>query len=245
MESKLILVTGGTSGIGMALCEKLLINGNRVVAIGRNEDAVLHLKNQYSESFMFKNFDLNDVNLIDQLISELVDQNGKFDGFVNCAGLEETIPLTLYTPAKIQSIFNLNVFAGIEILRNVSKKKHSNDFASIVFLSSIMGQLGQPGKVGYSATKAAVTGIVKSAALELSKRKIRVNAILPGIVLTPMTEKLFLKLEQENINQIIDMHPLGVGKVDDVIPLILFLLSNGSKWITGQNIIIDGGYSIQ
>ena len=88
-------------------------------------------------------------------------------------------------------------------------------------------------------------GLTKSSALELAKRKIRVNAVLPGVVNTPMTQKLFSQIEQKNIDSIKAMHPLGIGEVEDIVPAIEFLLSDGSRWLTGQNIIIDGGYSIQ
>ena len=146
---------------------------------------------------------------------------------------------------KIKQIYSVNVFAGIELLRYFTKKKYSNDGASIVFLSSVMGILGQPGKIGYCSTKSAVLGMVKSSALEFAKRKIRVNAVLPGIVNTPMTQNLFAQIGEVNIKQIAGMHPLGLGEVTDVVPTILFLLSDNSKWITGQNFVIDGGYSIQ
>lgn len=108
-----------------------------------------------------------------------------------------------------------------------------------------MGVLGQPGKIGYCSTKSAVLGIVKSSALEFAKRKIRVNAVSPGVVNTPMTQNLFEQISNDNKEEIISMHPLGIGEVDDVVPTILFLISKDSKWITGQNLIIDGGYSIQ
>jgi NAD(P)-dependent dehydrogenase (short-subunit alcohol dehydrogenase family) len=108
-----------------------------------------------------------------------------------------------------------------------------------------MGTLGQPGKIGYCSTKSAVLGMVKASALELAKRKIRVNAVLPGVVNTPMTQNLFTQIDDDNIKQITNMHPLGLGEVTDIVPTILFLISENSKWITGQNFIIDGGYSIQ
>lgn len=124
------------------------------------------------------------------------------------------------------------------------KKKYSNNGASIVLLSSVMGILGQSGKVGYCSSKAAILGLVKSSTIELVKRKIRVNCILPGIVKTEMTEKLFNNLSKENINKIEKMHPLGFGEVEDIYQVILFLISSNSRWITGQEFIVDGGYSI-
>jgi NAD(P)-dependent dehydrogenase (short-subunit alcohol dehydrogenase family) len=241
IENKTILVTGSTSGIGLALCEYLLANNCKVIAVGRDEDKVKNLK---STNFLFIKLDLNDFSGYTKIFDEAL--NGqKFDGFVHCAGIEETMPITLYTPENIQKIFNINVFSGIELLRYFSKKKYSNDGASVVFISSVMGELGQPGKIGYCATKAAILGLVKASALELAKRKFRVNAISPGVVNTPMTQKLFSQIDQENIQRIKSMHPLDIGEVDDVVPLLAFLLSDNSRWITGQNIKIDGGYSIQ
>ena len=151
----------------------------------------------------------------------------------------------MYQNDIVERIFRINVFSGIELLKFFSKKKYANDGASIILLSSVMGELGQPGKVGYCGTKSAVLGVMKAAALELAKRKIRVNSVSPGVVMTPMTEKLFTQLEEENIKNIEKMHPLGFGEPDDIASIIEFLLSDKSKWITGQNFKIDGGYSSQ
>ncbi|AIG30069.1 SDR family NAD(P)-dependent oxidoreductase [Flavobacterium psychrophilum] len=241
IKDKRILITGATSGIGLALCEYLLKEKCKVIAVGRDEDKIKNLK---SADFLFVKLDLNDFSEYNSIFDRAL--NGeKFDGFVHCAGIEETMPITLYTPKNIEKIFNINVFSGIELLRFFSKRKYSNDGSSVVFISSVMGELGQLGKIGYCSTKAAILGVVKASALELAKRKFRVNAISQGVVNTPMTKKLFSQIEENNIEKIKSMHPLGIGDVDDVIPLLTFLLSDGSKWITGQNIIIDGGYSIQ
>lgn len=240
-----IILTGATSGIGFETLKQLVANKHTVFAIGRDfskiETYIQENKNQIKKYI----FDFVNVHDIEKLFLDFEINNEKFDGLIHCAGIEETIPLTLYTPDKIKQIYTINVFAGIELLRHFTKKKYSNDGASIVFLSSVMGALGQPGKVGYCSTKAAVLGMVKAGALEFAKRKIRVNAVLPGVVNTPMTQNLFGQIGEENIKQILDMHPLGLGKVTDVAPTILFLISENSKWITGQNFVIDGGYSIQ
>jgi NAD(P)-dependent dehydrogenase (short-subunit alcohol dehydrogenase family) len=244
INDKKILITGATSGIGLALCEFLLQHNCSVIAVGRDESKIAHLQNQFANSLKFVSLDLNEFGLYSKIFDEAL-AGDKFDGFVHCAGMEETLPLTMYSPENVAKIFNINVFSGIELLRSFSKKKYSNDGASVVYISSVMGELGQPGKIGYCSTKSAVLGVVKSAALELAKRKFRVNAVSPGVVNTPMTQKLFSQIEDENIERIKQMHPLDIGEVEDVVPMIAFLLSNNSKWITGQNIKIDGGYSIQ
>lgn len=244
IQDKKILVTGATSGIGLALCEFLLNHNCSIIAVGRDESKITHLKNQFANSLKFVYLDLNEFGLYSKIFDETL-AGDKFDGFVHCAGMEETLPLTMYSPENVAKIFNINVFSGIELLRSFSKKKYSNDGASVVYISSVMGELGQPGKIGYCSTKSAILGLVKSAALELAKRKFRVNAVSPGVVNTPMTQKLFSQIEENNIERIKKMHPLGIGEVKDVVPIIAFLLSDNGKWITGQNIKIDGGYSIQ
>ena len=240
-----IILTGATSGIGFETLKQLVQNKHTVFAIGRDfskiEYFVQNNKNQIKKNV----FDFINVQDIENLFLKFELNDEKFDALIHCAGIEETSPLSLYIPDKIEQIYSVNVFAGIELLRHFTKKRFSNNGASIVFLSSVMGILGQPAKIGYCSSKAAVLGIVKAGALEFSKRKIRINAVLPGIVKTPMTQNLFKQIGEENINQIIDMHPLGIGEVKDVVPMILFLISENSMWITGQNFVVDGGYSIK
>ncbi len=239
-----ILVTGATSGIGKGIVGELIKDTQCMVyGLGRDQSKVSDLLNDH-DNFKFISFDLSNIVAIEELfLSNFKDV--KFSGFVHCAGIEETLPMTLYTPQRVFDIFQINVFSAIEILRFLSKKKYSVDEASFVLLSSVMGELGQPGKVGYCASKSALLGVVRSLALELAKRKIRVNAVSPGIVNTPLTERLFEHVDAESVARIKGMHPIGIGNVDDVVGVLYFLLSEKSKWITGQNLKIDGGYSIQ
>lgn len=240
-----IILTGATSGIGFETLKQLVENNHTVFAVGRDFSKIDSFIQENKKQIKKYVFDFISVQDIVKLFMDFDLNNEKFDGLIHCAGIEETVPLSLYTPDKIKQIYDVNVFAGIELLRHFTKKKYSNDGASVVFLSSVMGVLGQPGKIGYCSTKAAVLGMVKAGALEFAKRKIRVNAVLPGVVNTPMTQNLFAQIGKERIEQITEMHPLGLGKVEDVVPAILFLLSENSKWITGQNFVVDGGYSIQ
>lgn len=244
IENKKILVTGATSGIGLGLCDFLLNQNCAVIAIGRDETKIEALQKKHPYNLKFISLDLNDFSSYSKIFDETL-AGEKLDGFVNCAGIEETLPLAMYNLENITKIFNINVFSGIELLRFFSKKKYSNEGASVIFISSVMGELGQPGKIGYCSTKSAILGVVRSSALEFAKREFRVNAISPGVINTPMTKKLFSQLEEDNIKRIKQMHPLGIGEVQDVVPLIVFLLSDNSRWITGQNFKIDGGYSIQ
>lgn len=238
-----ILLTGATSGIGYGTLVELVKAQYYVVAIGRDFSKINSFIEENQNQIEVVNFDLSKIEEIEQLFMSTTN-NEKFDAMIHCAGIEETVPITMYTPNRIKELFEINVFSGIELLRNFTKKKFSNDGASVVYLSSVMGILGQPGKLGYCSSKSAILGMVKSGALEVAKRKIRVNAILPGIVKTPMTELLFSQINDEQALKITNMHPLGLGEVEDVVPMILFLISNKSRWITGQSIVIDGGYSV-
>ncbi|BDB56776.1 SDR family NAD(P)-dependent oxidoreductase [Flavobacterium ammonificans] len=240
-----ILLTGATSGIGLETLKSLLDDKNKVFAVARDFSKISNLLELHSDSLVPITFDLKETENIEKIFNEINLVDEKLDALIHCAGIEETIPLTLYSPAKIKNIYEVNVFAGIELLRHFTKKKYSNDGATAVFVSSVMGVLGQPGKIGYCSSKAAVLGMVKASALEFAKRKIRVNAVLPGVVNTPMTQNLFSQISAENVEEIKAMHPLGIGEVSDVVPTIEFLISASSRWITGQNFIIDGGYSIQ
>lgn len=240
-----ILLTGATSGIGLETLKRLLENKNKVFAVARDFSKISNLLELHSDSLVPITFDLKETENIEKIFNEINLVDEKLDALIHCAGIEETIPLTLYSPAKIKNIYEVNVFAGIELLRHFTKKKYSKDGASAVFVSSVMGVLGQPGKIGYCSSKAAVLGMVKASALEFAKRKIRVNAVLPGVVNTPMTQNLFSQISAENVEEIKAMHPLGIGEVSDIVPTIEFLISASSRWITGQNFIIDGGYSIQ
>jgi NAD(P)-dependent dehydrogenase (short-subunit alcohol dehydrogenase family) len=236
-------VTGASSGIGYAVTKTLLEQGMSVIGIGTDPSKVSIFKNQYNEElFKFFSYDLNDLDGIEIFFSEF---DFQFDGLVLCAGKEESIPLAMYKPDKILSIFQLNVLANIELIRVFSKKKYSKEGSSIVVVASAMAELGEVGKVGYCSTKASLLGLVRSSALELIKRKIRVNAVSPAIVRTPLTDKMFSSLTEEQIMEIMKMHPGGIGSVEDVVPAIIFLLSDGARWITGQNLNIDGGYSIK
>lgn len=240
---KKYLVTGATSGIGLGLTSALLDEGHSVIALGRDFTSIKSIGID-TNNLLNIEIDLSDIECIESTLEKVVNKEEKIDGFVHCAGIEETIPLRMYSPALVNKIFNINVFSAIEILRVVSQMKISNDSASLIFLSSVMGGVGQSGKVGYCASKSALYGVVKSAAMELSKRRIRVNAISPGLVNTPMMHKMFEVLPEDSKNELLKMHPLGFGTVEDVVSVICFLLSDKSKWITGQNFIIDGGYSI-
>lgn len=242
------LITGSTSGIGLGIAKLLNSLGAFVTLCGRNEEKLNSLKSELTTP------SISDIFVLDMLeeftakpfLKESALNSGAFSGMVHCAGLDITKPYKLLKQQDFEKLNRLNVTAPFQLAKElVNKACFSSEGGSIVWISSVMGSLGQKGKIAYTSSKAAVEGLVKSFALELAQKKIRVNSVAPGIVRTPLTDDLFGKLSEEAVKEIENMHPLGFGDTDDVANLVAFLVSDKSKWITGTTHFIDGGYHIQ
>lgn len=247
-DSQKVLVTGASSGIGKSVVRLLNDQGVRVVLCGRNFERLLEVKNNLASKSLAEIFvfDLEDTSNFNQMLSKSVENSGVFSGFVHCAGLDISKPYKLLKDEDFDSLFALNVTIPFELSRQLINKKHfRKSGGSLVWIGSVMGMLGQKGKIAYTSSKAAVEGLVRSFALELASRQIRVNTVAPGIVCTPLTDDLFSKLSEDQVEAIRKMHPLGFGEPRDVANLVAFLLSDQSNWITGSTYLIDGGYHIQ
>ena len=246
LEHKHVLITGASSGIGRQCAISCSQQGATITLVGRNmvrlEETFhqLHGKNHHIISE-----DISNLEVIDEIVKESVEKNGKLNGFIHAAGIEKTLPLRMHKPEIFKDIFEVNVLAAFEFVRIISQKKYvCPDNNSFIFISSIMGSVGNNGLVGYSASKGALISSTKSLALELSKKQIRVNCISPGhIGGTAMSHNKEDSLPLDAVNEIKRAHPLGLGETEDIANSAIFLLSSASKWITGTNLIVDGGYS--
>ena len=247
LENKNIIITGASSGIGKETAIKASEYGANLILVARNKEKLKKLLNKLKKgNHIYFSQDINEFEKIEPLIDEAVKQIGKISGFIHSAGIEMTVPFLNMNADFYLKLFSTNVIAGFEFARIISKKKYlSETGASYIFISSIMGTLGEKGKVGYCSSKSAVIGGIRAMALELAAKNIRCNCISPAMVKTEMTENIFKTLPESSVQNIIKQHPLGIGEPMDVANLCIFLLSTLSKWITGANIIIDGGYSIQ
>lgn len=245
LEGKLIVVTGASSGIGRQCAIECSRVGAKVVLIGRNE---LRLQETFSalqgEGHLVKACDLTNFELLPQLVSDIVSECGVIDGVLNCAGVSTTLPLKLMTTEKLDEFFKSNVYSAVLLSREVCKLKSvSKEGASIVFFSSIMGCVGESGKSLYSMTKGALVSAVRSLAVEFAKRNIRFNAISPGAILTPINENLPHMADPELRKQLEDKHLLGLGETADIAYASIYLLSDAARWVTGTNMVVDGGYT--
>jgi len=245
LKNKNILITGASSGIGRQCAITFSQLGANVILIARNKE---RLKDTFDKlekgNHLIISQDITEYDKLEQIIKYSVEKVGRISGFVHSAGIEMTLPLRSMRPSYYEKMFSVNVIAGFELTRIISKKKYlGENGASFVFISSIMGIVGNPALIGYSASKGALISAIKSMALEFISKNIRVNCISPGHVETEMASKLFKKISEESKKSIIDMHPLGLGKPEDIANACAFLISDASRWITGTNLIVDGGYS--
>ena len=247
LESKIVVITGASSGIGRQIaidCSKM---GAKVIAIARNEERLketISLCENPSRHSSYS-FDLQNVSGIDNLVKKIVDENGKIDGFVHSAGIEKTAPLKLLSYNDYDAVMKTNAFSGFEFVRQISGKKNSNDAAHFVLIASITSIIGRVGVSAYSASKGAVVSAIRPMAMELSKRKQCINCISPGTILTPMMQNFLSNLTSEQYKNRVDGFLLGLGQCSDVSNACIYLLSEASRWVTGQNIIIDGGYTVR
>lgn len=244
LQNKNIIVTGASSGIGAYCCKTCSESGANMVMLGRNTDKLERVfKSLGPGNHSVVTVDLLNVGEIGKMLEGILEFYGNIDGFIHSAGFDNTKPLASLKEAEYASLFTLNVVSGFEVARIISKNKYVKSGASYIFISSVMGIVGDLGKIAYSATKGALIAGCRSMALELAIKKIRVNCISPGIVQTEMVTNLFANLPEESVANIKSRHPLGIGNPEDIANACVFLLSDEARWITGSNLIIDGGYS--
>ncbi len=240
-----ILVAGASRGIGLAAAKMLLERGRGVIAAARNVNALKEAFAPYDDAEIFA-CDFSDVDTIASFAERINNESGPISGLVYTAGMQLTMPISMNNPDNVKKIFALNTFAPIELIRCFSKKKMiAEQGASFVLISSLAAHEGAQGKSLYAATKGALEGFLPSAALELAQRKIRLNAIVPGIIETAMSKEFLDKMTEEQRSVINDSYPLGLGAPEDAASLIFWLLSPESKWATGQAYIIDGGHMVR
>lgn len=247
LKNKTILITGASSGIGRACAISCSNYGANLILLGRNEFELNETCSfLYPETRVEKILcDLTSVQNLESLIVEKIRILGNVSGFIHCAGIEKTLPLKKQTTEIFNAIFDVNVLAGFEVAKILSLKKYKTEQSSFVFISSVAGMVGEVGKTIYSASKGAIISGVRSMAMELARSGVRVNSVSPAMISTPILEVLFDGIGEDAANEIIKKHPLGIGKPQDVANACVFLLSDAAKWITGTNLVVDGGYSAQ
>lgn len=235
--NKSIMITGASSGIGKGIATMCDSEAGRIILTGRSVERLnLTLSQMKGEGNVCIPCDLTKK---EELVA-LVEQLPKLDGLVLCAGQTHTSPAKFNNEIAVWQLFETNILSSMHLIRLLLQKKKLNNGASIVFISSLASIKPYVGNSLYSATKGAVNSFSKVLALELAPKRIRVNCVLPGIIRT----KEVSVFTEDEMRQQEEKIPLGFGKVVDIANACVYLLSDYANWITGTEIVIDGGQSL-
>jgi NAD(P)-dependent dehydrogenase (short-subunit alcohol dehydrogenase family) len=243
LEGKTILVTGASSGIGRAIAIECSKMGAFLLLTARNNERL-----QETLSLM-ENYDNHKIIVADLLneseITKIVESiPTQLNGIVQCAGFTIPKPFQFLSKENMHQVMQVNFEAPVLLTQSLLKKKKIANPSSIVFISSISGVLcSYPAGSIYSASKGAINGIVKNLAIELAIKGIRVNSINPGMIHTNILESGVIAEEQ--LKEDMQKYPLKrYGKPEEVAYAVIYLLSDASNWVTGSNLVIDGGYTL-
>lgn len=242
LEGKTILITGAASGIGRATAVQCAEMGAKVILVDLNEQGLKDSMTLISgDGTEYRALDLTD---LDKLV-EMVGSLPKLDGVASNAGIVLSLLAKFSEPKDMERIFKINTFSHINLIQQLIAQKKLNKGASIVFTSSMSGvYCGLAGGSLYGATKSAILGYTKALAIELAPLGIRVNTIHPGMIETPLTNGT--ALSKELLEEDAKNYPLGrYGKPEEIAYSIVYLLSDATVWMTGTQLLIDGGYSVK
>ncbi len=239
LQGKTCLVTGASSGIGRATAKLISRCGGTVIISGRNQERLERtLKELAGAGHLAISADL----LKPDEINRLVDECGELSGIVHCAGISRVAPIRFTTDKLMQEMTASNVDAPVALTRELIKSRKLLPGSSIVFISSLSAIFGWTGYVAYSASKAALLGVTRAMASELAAKEIRCNCLVPGMIQTPMLKGGY---SEDQLEKDESKYPFGFGKPIDVANAIVFFLSDASRWITGQSLVLDGGVSLK
>lgn len=214
------LVTGGSRGIGAAIVQKLKSEGYKILAPTRQE---------------------MDLESSDSITSYLAQRKDQIDILVNDAGINRIALLSEIKSKDVDDTLQINLLAPLQIIREVTPQMQKNRYGRIVNISSLWSLVSRPGRVNYSISKSAINGMTRSLAIELAQYNILVNAVAPGYVATDLTRQNNSAAELEKISKTIPLQRLA--EPSEIANLVAFLCSEGNTYMTGQTIVVDGGYS--
>lgn len=246
-DGRTVLVSGASSGIGRAIAIELVRRGASAVLMGRREAALRETAESSGAASRCEvlPLDLSRLEEIGPAVAAASARLGRLYGMVHSAGVVQTLPLAASKPERLRAMLDVNLIAGMELARAFARRDVAADGgSSMLWISSVYAHVGAPGQAGYCASKGAVSAAVRALALELAPRRIRVNALSPGMVRTPMTDPGASRMSGDQWEKIVAMHPLGIGSTDDVARAAAFMLDPKNTWLTGADLVLDGGYTL-
>jgi NAD(P)-dependent dehydrogenase (short-subunit alcohol dehydrogenase family) len=241
LSGKTIFITGASSGIGRAVALECSKAGAKLIIMGRDKERLDEtFKNLRGEDHLQVLGDIND----HERIKTVVESLPVIDGIVHSAGIARPMPFVYANEEVVNEVLGTNFIGPLTLTQHILKLKKINRDASIVFISSISGtRVSSPGGSIYSASKGAVNGLIKGMALDLAPRGIRVNAVAPGMIETDIYTGS--SISQDQLKEDMKRYPLKrYGKPEEVAYSVIYLLSDASAWVTGSNLVIDGGFTL-
>jgi NAD(P)-dependent dehydrogenase (short-subunit alcohol dehydrogenase family) len=241
LDAKTAIVTGASSGIGAAIAEAMAQAGANVVLVGRDRDRLAGVAALCGERHTTIVADVTADDAPTRIVEGALAAFGGIDVIVHSAGIFAPQPFPDSPVESLDDQWRVNVRAPYAITH--SAQAHLGPGSSVIFISSIAGHIGFMNSAGYCATKGAIEGLVKSLAVELAPRGVRVNAIAPGNIHSPMNEQYFRSPEYERA--MIERTPAGrVGVVEDIAPAVVFLASEAARYVYGVSLLVDGGWAV-
>ena len=243
-EGKTALVTGSSGGIGSEIARELARRGAEVALVARREERLRELAARIAADggkALPLPCDVTDASSLGELAGRLREEWGRLDLLVNNAGKELILPLQILKPQATRELLEVNLVAAMEMTRQCLGLFPSG--AAVVNIASAAGIRGSAGLSAYGASKAALIAFTRALARELAPRRVRVNAVAPGVVKTEMSQRMLGKLTAAQAAALEAAHPLGFGTPRDVALAVAFLGSDEAAWITGQTLIVDGGFT--
>jgi len=254
LTGKVVIVTGGAKGIGEGCIGKFIDAGATTSSFDLDAKALENQSNSYSklgDRFTTHVLDVSKEFQVEAAVDLVIAKYGRIDALINCAGIQTYGSLTETTESVWDQTFNVNVKSMFLTSKHVAKIMISQKYGSIVNISSVQSLVSQKTVIAYSASKGAINALTRASAIDLAESNVRVNAILPGSVDTPMLRQAAdLHRGSLSIDDVIadwgSGHPLGrVAKSSEIGDLAVFLASDNSSFITGASIVIDGGLTVQ
>lgn len=243
MAGRTVFVTGASSGLGRAAATALAAAGAKLIVTGRNEERLEQTRASLpGQGHAAYAGELSNADATADLVKNAAKQHGPLDGIFHSAGVFLVLPAKMTKQRHIDEVFGASVPGAYGIARSVSQRGVMNDGGSIVLMSSVAGARANAGLTAYAGAKSAILGLNMALAAELAPRRIRVNAVVAGTVETEMHLKMQASTSGDQTDSNAAKHPLGYGAPEDIASVVMFLLSDASRWITGTALRADGGY---